>query len=117
MSLNKVSGLRYQEETKRGFNIMNNQQLLGKGADIKMDKVGESSAQNAWNGVLQNSNDHENLEEQRRLLSEEEYYQKLKERGINAEFKKAELDKLSSMAGADGMQKTSYENRSKRVTR
>jgi len=50
-------------------------------------------------------------------LSEEEYYQKLKERGINAEFKKAELDKLSSMAGADGMQKTSYENRSKRVTR
>ena len=44
MGLNKVSGLRYQEETKRGFNIMNNQQLLGKGTDIKMDKVGESSA-------------------------------------------------------------------------
>ena len=44
MKLNKVSGLRYKEETKRGFNIMNNEQLSGKGADIKMDKVGESSA-------------------------------------------------------------------------
>jgi hypothetical protein len=40
---------------------MNNQQLQGKGAEIKMDKVGESSAQNAWNGVLQNANEHEKL--------------------------------------------------------
>jgi len=59
MKLNKVSGLRYQEETKRGFNIMNNQQLSGKGADIKMDKVGESSAQNAWHGVLDNAHENE----------------------------------------------------------
>jgi len=51
------------------------------------------------------------------MMSEEEYYQKLKERGINAEFKKSELDKLGSMAAADAMQQTTYENRSKRVTR
>ena len=50
-------------------------------------------------------------------MGEEEYYQKLKERGINAEFKKSELDKLSSMANADLMKQTGYENRSKRVTR
>jgi len=36
-------------------------------------------------------------------LSEEEYYQKLKERGINAEFKKSELDKLSNMGSGDPM--------------
>ena len=35
MKLNKVSGLRYQEETKRGFNIMNNEALSGAGTEIK----------------------------------------------------------------------------------
>lgn len=59
-----------------------------------MDKVGESSAQNAWNGVLQYAHESDQLADQRKNLSEEEYYQRLKERGINAEFKKSELDKL-----------------------
>lgn len=50
-------------------------------------------------------------------MNEEEYYQKLKERGVNAEFKKTELDKLQSLATVDPMQQTTFETRSKRLTR
>ena len=59
LKLAKVSGLRFQEETKRGFNILNNAKLEGKGAEIKMDKVGKSGPQKAWNGVLLNAHENE----------------------------------------------------------
>lgn len=64
LKLAKVSGLRFQEETKRGFNILNNSKLEGKGAEIKMDKVGKSGPQKAWNGVLLNAHENQQLAEQ-----------------------------------------------------
>jgi len=38
-----------------------------------------------------------------RMLAEEEYYKKLKERGVNAEFKKTELQKLGAMGKETNM--------------
>jgi hypothetical protein len=37
MSLNKVSGLRFREETQRGFDILTNNKLDGAGTSIKME--------------------------------------------------------------------------------
>ena len=69
-----------------------------------------------WNKVLYNANTSEQLQEQLLKLQEEEYYKKLKERGINAEFKQAELDKLSNLIKQDPLTKTTYETRSKRIS-
>ena len=41
----------------------------------------------------------------------------LKKRGINAEFKRNELDKLSSLAKEDPLKKTVFDTRSKRLAR
>jgi len=59
-----------------------------------MEQVKQSGPVAAWNKVLYNANESEHLKENIKVLEEEEYYQKLKQRGINAEFKKSELDKL-----------------------
>lgn len=48
-------------------------------------------------------------------MEEEEYYQKLKERGVTAEFKKTELDKLHAMGSEDAIKQTFYRTRSKRL--
>jgi len=37
MKLNKISGLRYKEETQRGFDILTNSKLEGSGVNIKME--------------------------------------------------------------------------------
>jgi len=37
MKLNKISGLRYKEETARGFDILTNEKLDGPATTIKMD--------------------------------------------------------------------------------
>lgn len=94
LSLNKVSGLRFKEETRRGFDILNNAKLEGPATTIKMEQVNQSGPIKAWNRVLHNANANEQIQEQIRKLEEEEYYQKLKQQGVNAEFKKTELGKL-----------------------
>lgn len=66
---------------------------------------------------MHNANENEQLAEQIQKLQEEEYYQKLKERGVNADFKKTELEKLSSLGTGDPMRNTSFETRSTRLTR
>lgn len=48
--------------------------------------------------MLHTANDHEKLSAQIQNLEEEEYYKKLKERGVTAEFKKSELEKLHALA-------------------
>ena len=63
LKLAKISGLRYKEETQRGFDILNNGKLEGLATQIKMDHVGKSGKQNAWNGVLHNANENEQLAE------------------------------------------------------
>lgn len=37
LGLNKISGLRYKEETQRGFDILTNDKLKGAGVNIKME--------------------------------------------------------------------------------
>ena len=96
--LNKISGLRFKEETQRGFDILTNSKLEGPGVSIKMEQVSNSGPVKAWKKVLLNSNENEEREENIRKLNEEEYYAKLKQRGINAEFKKTELERLGAMA-------------------
>ena len=98
LKLNKISGLRYKEETGRGFDILNNAKLEGSATTIKMDQVSSSGPVKIWNQVLHNANTNEEIQEQIKKFEEEEYYQKLKERGVNADFKKTELDKLGSYA-------------------
>jgi hypothetical protein len=66
-----------------------------------MEQVSNSGPVKAWNKVLHNANSNELLDEQIKKLEEEEYYQKLKERGVTAEFKKSELGKLHAMASDD----------------
>lgn len=101
LKLNRVSGLRFKEETQRGFDILTNSKLEGAGVSIKMEQVSNSGPAKAWNQVLHNSNDNEQKEEQIRKLMDEEYYQKLKERGVTADFKKTELEKLHAMGSDD----------------
>ena len=37
LSINKISGLRFKEETRRGFDILNNSKLEGPATTIKME--------------------------------------------------------------------------------
>ena len=101
MKLNKISGIRFKEETQRGFDILTNNKLEGAGVSIKMEQVSNSGPVKAWNKVLFDSNENEQKEEQIKKLADEEYYQKLKERGVTADFKKTELDKLHKMGQDD----------------
>ena len=48
-------------------------------------------------------------------LQEEEYYQKLKERGITADFKQSELEKLHAMGKDEQFKGVNYNTRSKRI--
>jgi len=59
MTLNKVSGLRYREETQRGFDILTNSKQEGAGVQAKMEQVSNSGPVKAWNNVLYNSNENE----------------------------------------------------------
>ena len=63
LKLAKISGLRFKEETKRGFDILNNGKLEGLATQMKMDHVGKSGQQKAWNGILHNANENEQLAE------------------------------------------------------
>ena len=64
MKLNKVSGLRYREETVRGYDIINNGKMEGKGTSIKMEQVNNSGPKAAWNKVLHNAHTNENIEKE-----------------------------------------------------
>jgi len=59
MSLGKVSGLRFKEETQRGYDILTNGKLEGSGTTIKMEQVGKSGPVAAWNKVLYNANEND----------------------------------------------------------
>ena len=48
MSLGKVSGLRFKEETQRGYDILTNGKLEVSGTTIKMEQVGKSGPVSAW---------------------------------------------------------------------
>ena len=50
-------------------------------------------------------------------MAEEEYYQKLKRQGVNADFRKTELEKLSLLAKEDPLKQTFYATRSNRITK
>ena len=63
MAVNKISGLRYREETQRGFDILTNNKLDGAGITYKMEKVSGSGPVKAWNQVLYNSNENDAREE------------------------------------------------------
>ena len=52
LKINKISGLRFREETVIGFDIINNGKLEGAGTQIKMDKVSVSGPIAAWNKAL-----------------------------------------------------------------
>ena len=117
LKINKISGLRFREEMHRGYNIINNGKLEGNGTDIKMEQVAQSGPIAAWNKALNNAHENETLADELKKLSEEEYYEKLKKRGVNAEFKKTELDKLAKLAKDDPLKETFYNTRSKRLTK
>jgi hypothetical protein len=63
LKLNKVSGLRFKEETSRGFDILTNSKLAGAGVNIKMEQVSKSGPVKAWNKVLHSANENEQLKE------------------------------------------------------
>jgi hypothetical protein len=115
MKLNKISGLRYKEETARGFDILTNEKLDGPATNIKMDQVSNSGPIKCWNNVLYNANANEKVQEQIRMLEQEEYYAKLKERGVTKEFKQKELEKLMGDNRVNPLQRTVYETRSRRL--
>jgi|DEB0MinimDraft_12_1074336.scaffolds.fasta_scaffold29161_1 hypothetical protein len=52
-----------------------------------MDQVSNAGPIKAWNNVLYNANQNEKIQAQIKDLEQEEYYAKLKLRGINAEFR------------------------------
>ena len=83
LQLNKVSGLRYREETVRGYDIIDNEKLEGKGTQIKMDQVEKSGPIAAWNKALHNAHKNPALEDEIKKMEHEEYYNKLKKRGVN----------------------------------
>lgn len=56
LKINKISGLRYKEETSRGFDIITNSKLEGPGVSIKMEQVSNSGPVKAWRKVLTNAN-------------------------------------------------------------
>lgn len=60
-----------------------------------MDKVANSGPIAAWNKALHNAHDNDKLKDNIKQLEDEEYYAKLKQRGVNENFKKTELDKLA----------------------
>mgnify|MGYP007004447132 CR=1 FL=1 len=115
MKLNKISGLRFREETSRGFDILTNSKMEGAATTIKIEKVNKSGPVAAWNKVLHTANESEHLHEQIQKLAEEEYYQRLKQQGVNADFRKTELEKLSSLAKEDPLKQTFYATRSNRI--
>ena len=67
--------------------------------------------------MLHTANENEQLKEQIQKLAEEEYYQRLKQQGVNADFRKTELEKLSSLAKEDPLKQTFYATRSNRITK
>jgi predicted amidohydrolase YtcJ len=79
LRINKISGLRFEEETTRGYDILNNAKLEGAATSIKMDQVNKSKPIVAWNKVLHNANANDKIEEQIKKLEEEEYYKRLKQ--------------------------------------
>jgi hypothetical protein len=56
MKINKISGLRFREETSRGFDILTNSKMEGAGTTIKIEKVIKSGPVAAWNKVLHTAN-------------------------------------------------------------
>jgi len=56
------------------------------------------------------------VKDQIKMLEQEEYYAKLKERGVTKEFKQKELEKLMGDGRVDPLQRTVYETRSRRLT-
>lgn len=65
---------------------------------------------------MYNANTNEQILNQIRKLEEEEYYAKLKLRGVNAEFRQEELKKLEGGPNSkDPLSQTIYDTRSKRL--
>lgn len=113
--LNKVSGLRFKEETGRGFDILTNTKLDGAGVGNKMEQVSKAGPVKAWKRVLLNSNDNEDKDPRIKVMEQEEYYATLKERGITNDFKKTELGKLHAMGSDEQFRETTYDRRSRRI--
>lgn len=61
MRLNKISGLRFREETERGYDIVNNSKLDGPATTIKQDQVDGSGPVKVWNNMLYNANQDEKV--------------------------------------------------------
>mmetsp|Transcript_35585 Transcript_35585/g.54401 ORF Transcript_35585/g.54401 Transcript_35585/m.54401 type:complete len:114 (+) Transcript_35585:806-1147(+) len=61
LRINKVSGLRFKEETTRGYDILNNNKLEGTATTIKMEQVTKSGPVAAWNKVLHNAHTNEQI--------------------------------------------------------
>ena len=115
LKLNKISGLRFKEETERGFDILTNSKLEGPATTLKQDQVSSSGPVKVWKNALYAATQNDQVDEQMKKLAEEEYYAKLKERGVNAEFKKTELEKLGALGPESKMDRTFYETRSRRL--
>lgn len=118
MKMNKISGSKYAEEIRRGFDIVTNQKMEGNATTFKMDQLNKTGKVTVWNRVLTNSGVTDGVEEQLKELEEEQYYARLKQQGVNAEFRKTEQEKLRALAAEDPLgRKTFFGTRSKRLFR
>lgn len=115
IKLNKISGMRYREEMQRGFNIVNGYKLEGKANQYMMEQVSKSNPVNTWTKAVHNANTNDDILQEIERIKEEEYHKKLKERGINEEFKQIELDKLKGEGERALLKKLMFERRSKRL--
>lgn len=64
-----------------------------------------------------NATENEAIKEQMSKLAEEEYYQKLKQQGITAEFKKTEMSKIAKNETQGVFDAVNMDTRSRRLTR
>ena len=115
VKLNKISGMRYREEMQRGFNIVNFNKLDGKANQYMMEQVSKSNPVNTWTKAMQNANTNDDILQEIERIKEEEYHKTLKERGINEDFKKIEMDKFKGEGERALLKKFLYERRSKRL--
>jgi hypothetical protein len=59
LKLARISGLRFKEETSRGYDIMTNEQMEGEATKIKMEQVNESGPVAIWNKVLMSATEND----------------------------------------------------------
>jgi hypothetical protein len=59
LKLARISGLRFKEETSRGFDILTNDKMEGPATKIKMEQVNNSGPVATWNRVLHTAHENE----------------------------------------------------------